>query len=85
MMAIFLPSRVLLLRDYVARKRAFKRAVPHCDLAGVAALEIRAGPVNSLLRGIRVSPAERSPAAALRQFSHFYFELPLSLAHVCLP
>jgi hypothetical protein len=85
MVAIFLPGRVLLFGDHVARKRAFERAVPHRDLAGVAPLEIRAGPANSLRRGLRVSPADRSPAAALCQFSHFYFELPLSLAHVYFP
>src|SRR2546430_2355881 len=82
MVAIFLRGRVPLLGDYVARERAFERAVPHRDLAGVAALEIRAGPANSLHGGLRGSSAERSLASAYCQFPHFYFDLPLSLAHV---
>src|SRR5712672_778089 len=42
-MAIFLSSRVLLLRDDVARKGPLQRAIPHGDLPGVAAFHVGAG------------------------------------------
>src|SRR5262249_27685356 len=54
MMAIFLSGRVLLRRESVARESAFQRAVPHGDLAGVAALEILPGPTQPLRRWQRM-------------------------------
>jgi hypothetical protein len=38
MMAIFLSDRILLVVDEFTRVSAFQRAIPHGDLASVAAL-----------------------------------------------
>src|SRR5262245_28994736 len=82
-MAVFLPGRILLLGDHVAREGALQRAVPHRDLAGVAALEIRAGPAYPLRRRPGALP-EQCPRA-LRQFPHFDSELSRSICHLSFP
>jgi hypothetical protein len=41
-MAIFLSGRVLLWREGIARESAFQRAVPHGDLTGMTARDVRA-------------------------------------------
>src|SRR5882757_9604591 len=53
MMAIFLSDRILLVVDEFTRVSAFQRAIPHGDLASVAALEVRAGPPDAFRRWLR--------------------------------
>jgi len=50
MMTIFLPGRILLRRDRVARERPLERAIPHGDLAAVTALDISSCAPQALRR-----------------------------------
>src|SRR5262245_48962468 len=52
-MAIFLPGRILLWRESVARESAFQWAVAHGDLAAVTARDIRTGPAQARRRRSR--------------------------------
>src|SRR5262245_39947574 len=82
-MAIFLPGPVLLLGDHIAREQALQRAVPHGDLAGVAPLDVRAGPAYPLRRRPGALPEQwpHPRPRALRQFSHFDSKLSRSMSH----
>ena len=64
MMAIFLSDRILLVVDEFTRVRAFQRAIPHGDLASVAALEVRAGPPDAFRRWLRALLDPRRVEAA---------------------
>ena len=48
--AVLLPGRILLGAECIARKRALKRAIPHGDLAAVAAFDVCAGAAQPLRR-----------------------------------
>src|SRR5262245_21188623 len=78
-MAIFLTGRILLLSDHVARECTLQRAVAHRDLAGIAALEVRASPAYPLRR--RPGALLEQWPRALRQFPHFDSERSRSICH----
>src|SRR5262249_35623470 len=61
--AIFLPGRILLRRERVARERALKRAIAHGDLTAVTALDAACAP--QALRRRQRAPLDQRLLSAL--------------------
>jgi len=64
MVAIFLPRRILLRRERIARERALERAIAHGDLAAVTALDVCACAPQALWRRQR-APLDQRLLSAL--------------------
>jgi hypothetical protein len=68
-MAIFLSGRVLLRRESIARESAFQRAVPHGDLTGMTARDVRSGAAQALRRRQRAA-LDQQLFSAFHRFPH---------------